>query len=423
MASTPPPLLDHREKKVSFNKEAAAMWEEGYPQLLPSGDFACYGANKNDDKPGILGERASTLKKKKNQSFDSVISVPLFLKNEADLMENDSRNMSRDSLIASPFCSRLVSRMSSPSSLLSPTSSSLLSPHVTWGGHERHHRAPSFDLSVSINRHTGSSSSHHAERGEISLEQRPGKAGKAASSIGHDERGRAGAPARLCLARARPLRREGTIIARTEKAPATHKSRKRPRPSATVAVTPKRSSPCPSNGMGSSPRACPSNGMGSSPPLKPSSPAQHYSQTHPHFIEEGRWKSMRRKVRRSLRVGEWAFNCSSGELWWSRQSRRILGVSGRRNKRNPFIVYPAKALEQQQQQQQQQPFSSFEEFAKRVHPADRKCVVSLFRRAISKGVPFDVSHRLLPLPKPSITVFGAETDDNGSARKAGERRG
>mmetsp|Transcript_12399 Transcript_12399/g.20567 ORF Transcript_12399/g.20567 Transcript_12399/m.20567 type:complete len:85 (-) Transcript_12399:1977-2231(-) len=82
------------------------MWEGGCPQLLPNGDFACYENSQKDEKPGnsdysSKGERASVLRKK-NQSFDSVISVPLFLKNEADLLESD-RNRSRDTLVASPF--------------------------------------------------------------------------------------------------------------------------------------------------------------------------------------------------------------------------------------------------------------------------------------------------------------------------------
>eukprot|EP00466_Bigelowiella_natans_P019537 jgi/Bigna1/82068/fgenesh1_pg.87_\ len=274
------------------------MWEGGCPQLLPNGDFACYENSQIDEKPGnsdysSKGERASVLRKK-NQSFDSVISVPLFLKNEADLLESD-RNRSKDTLVASPFCSRFISRMS-PSSLLS-------SPKKTWGEHERP-RVPSFDLS------------------EIPTNSR--QLGISIKPYHRKERG--------------PRALTGTDI------------------------TPKTSN----SGAGSSPPLTAANPSAQQRPPHPT--PDFYSHTHPHFIDRGRWESMRRKMRRSLRVGEWAFNCSSGELWWSSKSRKILGLVPWLRDRGT----KSRCVYSFEKDLQQRPLSSFEEFTKRIHPADRK---------------------------------------------------
>mmetsp|Transcript_7067 Transcript_7067/g.11167 ORF Transcript_7067/g.11167 Transcript_7067/m.11167 type:complete len:601 (+) Transcript_7067:152-1954(+) len=403
MKPTPPALVGPRNK-VSFDKKTA-MWEGGCPQLLPNGDFACYENSQKDEKPGnsdysSKGERASVLRKK-NQSFDSVISVPLFLKNEADLLESD-RNRSRDTLVASPFCSRFISRMS-PSSLLS-------SPKKTWGEHERP-RVPSFDLSEipTNSRQLGSPSSLITEKSGVYLEQAASVKDVVGDHNGRDARGgrTRKQAARPRFTRAKPLRR-GLQMDNAETITTTPRNRKRPRPLTATDITPKTSN----SGAGSSPPLTAANPSAQQRPPHPT--PDFYSHTHPHFIDRGRWESMQRKMRRSLRVGEWAFNCSSGELWWSSKSRKILGLVPWLRDRGT----KSRCVYSFEKDLQQRPLSSFEEFTKRIPPADRKCVVSLFRRAISKGVPFDVSHRLVPLPKPRITVFGPELVGDDAATVA-----
>eukprot|EP00467_Chlorarachnion_reptans_P024201 CAMPEP_0114538296 /NCGR_PEP_ID=MMETSP0109-20121206/30063_1 /TAXON_ID=29199 /ORGANISM="Chlorarachnion reptans, Strain CCCM449" /LENGTH=313 /DNA_ID=CAMNT_0001722297 /DNA_START=325 /DNA_END=1266 /DNA_ORIENTATION=- len=101
-----------------------------------------------------------------------------------------------------------------------------------------------------------------------------------------------------------------------------------------------------------------------SPTLSPPSYAPQ-----PRFLSPEAWGNMRQQMRQDLRVGEWAYNCASGELWWSAGARAIL--------------FQASLS------------SSLAEFSECVHEQDRKFVIYLFRRAVAKGVPFDVSHRVL----------------------------
>mmetsp|Transcript_18975 Transcript_18975/g.26444 ORF Transcript_18975/g.26444 Transcript_18975/m.26444 type:complete len:761 (-) Transcript_18975:137-2419(-) len=114
----------------------------------------------------------------------------------------------------------------------------------------------------------------------------------------------------------------------------------------------------------------------------------------PDFIDPITWRMMKEVVRTDLRVGEWAYNCASGELWWSANARKILGIQRARlrtkNKNDP--------LKGSEGEENRYPgdVTNLEDLAKRIHPADRKFVTFLFRRASSSGQPFDVSHRVLP---------------------------
>mmetsp|Transcript_5443 Transcript_5443/g.7570 ORF Transcript_5443/g.7570 Transcript_5443/m.7570 type:complete len:271 (+) Transcript_5443:232-1044(+) len=97
----------------------------------------------------------------------------------------------------------------------------------------------------------------------------------------------------------------------------------------------------------------------------------------PSFMSTHSWRGISTELRKDLKVGEWAYSCSSKEMWWSLAVHQIFDA--------------------------QPPFTppSFEQYRGLLHPDDRDQVLFLFQRAIERGIPYDVTHRLY-LPNKTI---------------------
>uniref|UniRef100_A0A7S2XBF5 PAS domain-containing protein n=1 Tax=Lotharella oceanica TaxID=641309 RepID=A0A7S2XBF5_9EUKA len=109
---------------------------------------------------------------------------------------------------------------------------------------------------------------------------------------------------------------------------------------------------------------------------------------------------MKAELQRSLRFGNWAYNIASKEIWWSLTSRNILRLGNGPDGR----------------------LTQVEAFSKRIHPDDRKFLNILFNRAVTSGVPFDVSFRLLIPDVDKMFAGGvAEDDDDYVTRRASNR--
>jgi PAS domain S-box-containing protein len=76
-------------------------------------------------------------------------------------------------------------------------------------------------------------------------------------------------------------------------------------------------------------------------------------------------------AQRSAQIGSWELDLRTNLLWWSPEIYRI------------FEIDPAYFG------------ASYEAFLQLVHPADRELVDAAYRRAVSAGVPYAITHRLL----------------------------
>eukprot|EP00954_Amorphochlora_amoebiformis_P009201 716068-Amorphochlora_amoeboformis.AAC.1 len=97
----------------------------------------------------------------------------------------------------------------------------------------------------------------------------------------------------------------------------------------------------------------------------------------PGFMSAHSWRGIHQELRKDLKVGEWAYSCSSEEMWWSMSVHKIFESS------TPYSS------------------PSFETYRSLLHPDDRDQVLFLFQRAITRGIPYDVTHRLY-LPNKTI---------------------
>mmetsp|Transcript_18308 Transcript_18308/g.27427 ORF Transcript_18308/g.27427 Transcript_18308/m.27427 type:complete len:243 (+) Transcript_18308:340-1068(+) len=121
-----------------------------------------------------------------------------------------------------------------------------------------------------------------------------------------------------------------------------------------------------------------SSGMGRFPPhLQLRAPASEWSSQCPSFMSPHSWRGIHAELRKDLKVGEWAYSCFTKEMWWSQAVHRIFEAS------TPFTP------------------PSFEHYRSLLHPDDRDQVLFLFQRAIQRGIPYDVTHRLY-LPNKTI---------------------
>uniref|UniRef100_A0A7S0DHY4 PAS fold-3 domain-containing protein n=1 Tax=Amorphochlora amoebiformis TaxID=1561963 RepID=A0A7S0DHY4_9EUKA len=89
----------------------------------------------------------------------------------------------------------------------------------------------------------------------------------------------------------------------------------------------------------------------------------------PDFVASVEWRMIRSEITKDLKVGEWAFDCSTLEMWWSQEIFGIFDLDPKTSKPT-FAIYK-----------------------KLLHPDDKDLVLFLFQRALEKGVPYEVSHR------------------------------
>lgn len=121
------------------------------------------------------------------------------------------------------------------------------------------------------------------------------------------------------------------------------------------------------------------NGLAKLPShLQAGSSTEQWNAQCPSFMSSHSWRGISTELRKDLKVGEWAYSCSTQEMWWSVAVHQI------------FDDTPA-------------PFTppSFERYRGLLHPDDRDQVLFLFQRAIERGIPYDVTHRLY-LPNKTI---------------------
>ncbi|GAB5370317.1 hypothetical protein AAMO2058_001482100 [Amorphochlora amoebiformis] len=118
----------------------------------------------------------------------------------------------------------------------------------------------------------------------------------------------------------------------------------------------------------------------------------------PGFVSLEVWREMRQSLRSCLRIGEWALNVATGKIWWSTMARKIL------------YIQPS--------------------WGGKGHDASSlKRFSLLFNRAITLGVPFDVSTRVLTEPPNSVQVWadivaasGANFASGGNATETSSSR-
>mmetsp|Transcript_9706 Transcript_9706/g.14539 ORF Transcript_9706/g.14539 Transcript_9706/m.14539 type:complete len:246 (+) Transcript_9706:91-828(+) len=89
----------------------------------------------------------------------------------------------------------------------------------------------------------------------------------------------------------------------------------------------------------------------------------------PKFVAAVEWRMIRNEINKDLKVGEWAFDCTTLDMWWSKEIFEIFNMDLRYAK------------------------PSFKTYKKMLHPDDKDLVLFLFQRAIEKGVSYEVSHR------------------------------
>jgi len=89
----------------------------------------------------------------------------------------------------------------------------------------------------------------------------------------------------------------------------------------------------------------------------------------PDFVAPVEWRMIRNEITKDLKVGEWAFDCATLEMWWSVEIFRIFGMDHNFDK------------------------PTFATYKNLLHRDDKDLVLFLFQRALEKGVPYEVSHR------------------------------
>jgi len=91
----------------------------------------------------------------------------------------------------------------------------------------------------------------------------------------------------------------------------------------------------------------------------------------PDFVAPVEWKMIKSEITKDLKVGEWAFDCTTSDMWWSIEVFQIFDMDPNRAK------------------------PTFASYKKLLHQDDKDLVLFLFQRALEKGVPYEVSHRFI----------------------------
>ena len=76
-------------------------------------------------------------------------------------------------------------------------------------------------------------------------------------------------------------------------------------------------------------------------------------------------------AQRMARIGNWELDLATNQLWWSDEIYRILGMDPARFK------------------------ATYEAFLSTIHPDDRAMVDRAYQQAVAKGVPYEITHRIL----------------------------
>ncbi|GAB5358894.1 hypothetical protein AAMO2058_000498000 [Amorphochlora amoebiformis] len=94
------------------------------------------------------------------------------------------------------------------------------------------------------------------------------------------------------------------------------------------------------------------------------------SSSGPSELKPPSWKKAKVNHAELLRVGMWAFNVESLDMWFSSEMIRIFELEQKTNE------------------------SEFSCFKRYIHQDDRDLFLFLFERATDKGVPYQITHRL-----------------------------
>mmetsp|Transcript_11560 Transcript_11560/g.21189 ORF Transcript_11560/g.21189 Transcript_11560/m.21189 type:complete len:263 (+) Transcript_11560:197-985(+) len=89
----------------------------------------------------------------------------------------------------------------------------------------------------------------------------------------------------------------------------------------------------------------------------------------PDFVAPVEWRTIRSEITKDLKVGEWAFDCATLQMWWSKEVCRIFHLDHKHTEPS---------------------FASYKNF---LHKDDKDLVLFLFQRALEKGIPYELSHR------------------------------
>jgi len=98
-------------------------------------------------------------------------------------------------------------------------------------------------------------------------------------------------------------------------------------------------------------------------------PMSAMADEYPDFVAPVEWRMIRNEITKDLKVGEWAFDCATLEMWWSVEIFQIFDLDQK-------VAKP-----------------TFASYKKLLHQDDKDLVLFLFQRALEKGVPYEVSHR------------------------------
>eukprot|EP00472_Partenskyella_glossopodia_P009840 CAMPEP_0197529056 /NCGR_PEP_ID=MMETSP1318-20131121/27072_1 /TAXON_ID=552666 /ORGANISM="Partenskyella glossopodia, Strain RCC365" /LENGTH=243 /DNA_ID=CAMNT_0043084377 /DNA_START=71 /DNA_END=802 /DNA_ORIENTATION=- len=121
---------------------------------------------------------------------------------------------------------------------------------------------------------------------------------------------------------------------------------------------------------------------------------QHLLNNHPSFVEQFEWRTIRAEIIKDLNVGEWAFDCSTLQMWWSVEIFKIFNL-------DQNITKPT--------------FASFKRF---LHKSDKDLALFLFQRALEKGIPYELSHRFC-MPGEKVKWCRVKCKVVPNARKTG----